>query len=242
MTGRPTNAASRSGIKSHVTKWMNVIKDYENVTVNLTIRNIILGAEQNLRSNYNKFAKLSSNVSKDLESANATQEEFDREHELQNKMEEDLNATLATTRRRKASERRLATLLGLTEKAAETEEISQRVHLSQAHVCPKTWQLKKRHDELNNLKKDKLIDKIIKLEDDLVEEIKIKENCLVSFNIVMHKLSLHNILALTLHSRFRSLDAYTDVIATPKPKNATTKMRKNSRQNFKRRWMYNMSL
>ena len=47
-----------------------------------------------MRSNYNKFAKLSSNVSRDLESANATQQEFDREQELQNKMEEDLNATL----------------------------------------------------------------------------------------------------------------------------------------------------
>jgi hypothetical protein len=63
---------------------MNVIKDYDNVTVDLTIRNIILGAEQNLRSNYNIFAKLSSNVSRDLESANATQQEFDREQELQN--------------------------------------------------------------------------------------------------------------------------------------------------------------
>jgi hypothetical protein len=48
---------------------------------------------------------------------------------------------------------------------------------------------KKRHDELNYLKKDKLIEKIIKLEDDLVEAIKIKENCLVSFNIVIHKVS-----------------------------------------------------
>ena len=84
MTGRPTNAASRSGIKSHVTKWMNVIKDYENVRVDLTNRNIILGAEQNLRSNYNKFAKLSNNVSRDSETANASQEEFDREQELQN--------------------------------------------------------------------------------------------------------------------------------------------------------------
>ena len=67
-------------------------------------------------------------------------------------------------------------------------KISQRVHLSRSKIqgCPKTWQLKKRHDELNNLKKEKLIDKIIKLEDALVEEIKIKENCLVSFNIEMH--------------------------------------------------------
>ena len=99
MTGRPTNAASRSGIKSHVTKWMNVIKDYENVRVDLTNRNIILGAEQNLRSNYNKFAKLSNNVSRDSETANASQEEFDREQELQAKMEEDLNATMVIVKR-----------------------------------------------------------------------------------------------------------------------------------------------
>jgi hypothetical protein len=30
---RPTNAASRSGIKSNVTKWINKIKEYENVSV-----------------------------------------------------------------------------------------------------------------------------------------------------------------------------------------------------------------
>ena len=57
MTGRPTNAASRSGIKSHVTKWINKIKDYENVSANLTIRNILLGAEQNLMGNFTKFVK-----------------------------------------------------------------------------------------------------------------------------------------------------------------------------------------
>ena len=38
--------------------------------------------------------KLSNNVLRDLETANASQEEFDREQELQAKMEENLNATM----------------------------------------------------------------------------------------------------------------------------------------------------
>ena len=132
MTGRPTNAASRSGIKSHVTKWINKIKDYENVSADLTIRNILLGAEQNLRGNFTKFVKLSNGVVNDMERNNATQEDFDRETEHQIKVEEEVSEALVIVKikidqydkqqeeeKREASEKSIATLLGMTQKAAE---------------------------------------------------------------------------------------------------------------------------
>ena len=58
---------------------MDKIKDYQNVSVDLTIRNTLLGAETILRNSYNKFEKFSSGVMKDLESANTTKEAFDIE-------------------------------------------------------------------------------------------------------------------------------------------------------------------
>ena len=132
MTGRPTNAASRSGIKSHVTKWINKIKDYENVSANLTIRNILLGAEQNLRGNFTKFVKFSNGVVNDMERDNATQDDFDRETELQIKVEEEVSEALVIVKikidqyekqqeeeKREASEKSIATLLEMTQKAAE---------------------------------------------------------------------------------------------------------------------------
>ena len=132
MTGRPTNAASRSGIKSHVTKWINKIKDYENVSADLTIRNILLGAEQNLRGNFTKFVKLSNGVVNDMERNNATQEDFDRETEHQIKVKEEVSEALVIVKikidqydkqqeeeKREASEKSIVTLLGMTQKAAE---------------------------------------------------------------------------------------------------------------------------
>jgi hypothetical protein len=106
MTGRPTNAASRSGIKSHVTKWLNTIQDYQNVSVDLGIRNIILGAEQNLRTNYNKFDKFSIGVARDQEAAKAIQEDLDREQELLAKMDEDFNAALVIVKTKNRSIRK----------------------------------------------------------------------------------------------------------------------------------------
>ena len=132
MTGHPTNAASRSGIKSHVTKWINKIKDYEIVSADLTIRNILLGAEQNLRGNFTKFVKLSNGVVNDMERDNATQNDFDRETEHQIKVEEEVSEALVIVKikidqyekqqeeeKREASEKSIATLLEMTQKAAE---------------------------------------------------------------------------------------------------------------------------
>ena len=137
MATRPTNAGSRSCIKKHVTKWMDKIKDYQNVSVDLTIKNTLLGAETILRNSYNKFEKFSSGVMKDLESANATEEAFDIEQEYQLKMEEQFREALVIVKtktdqydteqeeerkqreeKRQASERSLATLLGITQKLA----------------------------------------------------------------------------------------------------------------------------
>ena len=55
MATRPTNAGSRSCIKKHVTKWIDKIKDYQNVSVDLTIRNTLLGAETILRNELYKL-------------------------------------------------------------------------------------------------------------------------------------------------------------------------------------------
>ena len=117
---------------------MDKIKDYQNVSVDLTIRNTLLGAETILRNSYNKFEKFSSGVMKDLESANATEEAFDIEQEYQLKMEEQFREALVIVKtktdqydteqeekrkqreeKRQASERSLATLLGIQQRAAD---------------------------------------------------------------------------------------------------------------------------
>jgi hypothetical protein len=46
----PTNEASRRGIKAHVTRWIQNIEQYNSVTIDLTIHNLVLEAESNLRN------------------------------------------------------------------------------------------------------------------------------------------------------------------------------------------------
>jgi hypothetical protein len=89
-----------------------------------------LVTEETLRRHYNEYVKLSSGVVKYLKSANTTQEDFDREKDHQAKMEEEFREALVIVKsktdqyekqqeeeKREASERRLATLLGLITKA-----------------------------------------------------------------------------------------------------------------------------
>ena len=97
----PTNEASRRGIKGHVTRWITNINTYENVTMDRTICNLIEGAESTLKNMYNKFVKLSSGVTHDLERAGATQADFDEEADYQIEMEEAVGEALLLAKRKK---------------------------------------------------------------------------------------------------------------------------------------------
>jgi hypothetical protein len=94
MAARPPSAVLRSFNKNHVTTWISKIKDYQNVSVDLNIRNTLLVAEETLRRHYKEYVKLSSGVVKYLKSANATQEDFDREKDHQAEMEEEFRQAL----------------------------------------------------------------------------------------------------------------------------------------------------
>ena len=58
MATHPTSAISRSFNKSNVTRWINKIKDYQNVSVDLIIKNTPLVGEEFLRRHYNEYVKL----------------------------------------------------------------------------------------------------------------------------------------------------------------------------------------
>ncbi len=68
----PTNEVSRRAMKSHVTRWINNIQQYSNVKVDLTVLNLVLGAESNLRQMYSKYKRISELVARDMEQAGAT--------------------------------------------------------------------------------------------------------------------------------------------------------------------------
>ena len=58
MATHPTSAISRSFNKSNVTRWINKIKDYQNVSVDLIIKNTPLVGEEFLIRHYNEYVKL----------------------------------------------------------------------------------------------------------------------------------------------------------------------------------------
>jgi hypothetical protein len=92
--GAPTNEAFRRGIKAHVKRWINNIEQYENVPMDLTVNNLVVGADSNLRNMYKKFTKLTSGVVRDIKQAGVTQTQFEPEVDFQIKMEENVGEAL----------------------------------------------------------------------------------------------------------------------------------------------------
>ncbi|EFX75151.1 hypothetical protein DAPPUDRAFT_250959 [Daphnia pulex] len=88
----PTNETSRRAIKGHVTRWINNIQQYDIVQIDLTIYNILLGAETSLRIMQNKYKRLSEAVARDMEASNATRAQFDAEVESMITLEDECNA------------------------------------------------------------------------------------------------------------------------------------------------------
>ncbi|EFX61191.1 hypothetical protein DAPPUDRAFT_274440 [Daphnia pulex] len=89
----PMNEASRMGITAHITRWINNIQQYENVPMDLTVYNLVLEAESNLRNVRNKFKRLTEawwqRVTRDMKQATMTQAQFDAEVDNQTQVEED---------------------------------------------------------------------------------------------------------------------------------------------------------
>ncbi|EFX61324.1 hypothetical protein DAPPUDRAFT_340130, partial [Daphnia pulex] len=97
----PTNEASRRAIKGHVTRWINNIQHYDNVQMDLTVHNLVLGAESNLRNMYNKYKRLSEGVARDMQQAEATQDQFEAEIDSQIQIEEDVGDALIIVKRKR---------------------------------------------------------------------------------------------------------------------------------------------
>ena len=88
-------------MKGHVTRWINNIQQYDNVQMDLTIHNLVLGAVSNLRNLYSKYKRLSEGVAKDMEQAGATQEQFQAEIDSQIQVEEDVGDALMIAKRKR---------------------------------------------------------------------------------------------------------------------------------------------
>ncbi|EFX81299.1 hypothetical protein DAPPUDRAFT_102601 [Daphnia pulex] len=97
----PTNEASRRAMKGHVTRWINNIQQYDNVQMDLSIHNLVLGAESNLRNMYSKYKRLSEGVARDMEQAGATQAQFEAEDDNQIQVEEDVGDALMIVKRKR---------------------------------------------------------------------------------------------------------------------------------------------
>jgi hypothetical protein len=96
----PTNETSRRAIKGHVTRWINNIQQYDIVQIDLTIYNILLGAETSLKSMQAKYKRLSEAVARDMEASNATRAQFDAEVESMITLEDECNAAYVIVRRK----------------------------------------------------------------------------------------------------------------------------------------------
>jgi hypothetical protein len=99
------NEASRMGITAHITRWINNIQQYDNVPMDLTVYNLVLEAESNLRNVYNKFKQLTEawwqRVTRDIKQAGVTQEQFDAEIDSQIQVEEDVGDALIIVKRKR---------------------------------------------------------------------------------------------------------------------------------------------
>jgi hypothetical protein len=88
-------------MKGHVTRWINNIQQYNNVQMDLTVHNLVLGAESNLRNMYNKYKRISEALARDMEQAGATQEQFQAEIDSQIQVEEDVGDALMIVKRKR---------------------------------------------------------------------------------------------------------------------------------------------
>jgi hypothetical protein len=93
------------GITAHITRWINNIKQYDNVPMDLTVYNLVLEAESNLRDVYKKFKRLTETwwqrVTRDIKQAGMTQEQFDAEVDNQTQVEVEVEVALVIVRRKR---------------------------------------------------------------------------------------------------------------------------------------------
>ncbi len=97
----PTNEASQRGMKGHITRWINNIQQYDNVQMDLTIYNLVLGAETNLRNVHTKYKRLSEGIARDMEKAGATRAQFDAEVDNLIQVDEEVNAAYVIVKRKR---------------------------------------------------------------------------------------------------------------------------------------------
>ncbi|XP_045023718.1 uncharacterized protein LOC116934563 [Daphnia magna] len=97
----PTNETSRRAIKGHVRRWIHNIQQYDIVQIDLTIYNILLGAETSLKNMQAKYNRLSEAVARDMEASNATRAQFDAEVDSVIALEDECNAAYVIVRRKK---------------------------------------------------------------------------------------------------------------------------------------------
>jgi hypothetical protein len=88
-------------MKGHITRWINNIQQYDIVQVDLTIYNILIGAETSLRSMQAKYKRLSEAVARDMEEAGATRAQFDAEVDNLIQVDEEVNAAYVIVKRKK---------------------------------------------------------------------------------------------------------------------------------------------
>jgi hypothetical protein len=144
------NEASRMGITAHITRWINNIQQYDNVPMDLTVYNLVLEAESNLRNVCNKFKRLTEawwqRVTRDMKQARMTQAQFDAEVDNQIQVEVDVEYALVIVRRKR---KEYKILVAAEERRRQLEEDLARMRDQIAHQQA-TQQAKEKAEEEQN--------------------------------------------------------------------------------------------
>jgi hypothetical protein len=138
------------GITAHITRWINNIQQYDNVPMDLTVYNLVLEAESNLRNVCNKFKRLTEawwqRVTRDMKQARMTQAQFDAEVDNQIQVEVDVEYALVIVRRKR---KEYKILVAAEERRRQLEEDLARMRDQIAHQQA-TQQAKEKAEEEQN--------------------------------------------------------------------------------------------
>ncbi|KAK4003911.1 hypothetical protein OUZ56_005660 [Daphnia magna] len=99
-------SATRAGLKGHLTRTMDKIKQYKNLSMTAELNNDLATETELLKQRYLKFIKASDQVRWTLQSTNATEEQIEQDYSAVAEVEEDMSAVLALDKNKREEYKR----------------------------------------------------------------------------------------------------------------------------------------
>ncbi|KZR96080.1 Uncharacterized protein APZ42_009786, partial [Daphnia magna] len=94
-------SATRAGLKCHLTRTMDKIKQYKILSMTAELDNDLATETELLKQRYQKFIKASDQVRWTLQSTNATEEQIEQDYSAVAEVEEDMSAVLALAKNKR---------------------------------------------------------------------------------------------------------------------------------------------